>query len=93
VTASLLLGVLWAGWHLPMFWLPGTPMFDIPFPAYLVWVVALTFLFTWLYQQTQGSLLLATLFHGAVNALGVLNSAISLAEWRWSTLWLRWFWC
>jgi membrane protease YdiL (CAAX protease family) len=83
VTASLLLGVLWACWHAPMFLIPGTPMFDIPVPAYFLWVVALSFLFTWLYQRTQGSLLLATLFHGAVNALGVMNSAISLAEWRW----------
>ncbi|MEZ4869451.1 MAG: CPBP family intramembrane glutamic endopeptidase [Caldilineaceae bacterium] len=83
VTASLLLGFLWAGWHLPMFVIPGTPMMDIPFPAYLCWVVGLTFLFTWLYQQTQGSLLLATLFHGAVNSLGVINTALSPAEWRW----------
>lgn len=83
LTASLLLGVLWAGWHLPMFMIPGTPMFELPFTAYLGWVVGLTFLFTWLYQQTQGSLLLATLFHGAVNSLGVMNAAIGQTEWRW----------
>ncbi|MEZ4663971.1 MAG: CPBP family intramembrane glutamic endopeptidase [Caldilineaceae bacterium] len=83
LTASLLLGVLWAGWHLPMFIIPGTPMFELPFTAYLGWVVGLTFLFTWLYQQTQGSLLLATLLHGAVNSLGVMNAAIGQTEWRW----------
>lgn len=83
VTASLVLGVLWAGWHVPMFVMPGTPMMAIPFAAYLPWVVGLTFLFTWLYQQTQGSLLLATLLHGAVNSLGVTNGALSTAEWRW----------
>lgn len=83
VMASLVLGVLWAGWHLPMFILPGSPMIEMPFVAYFLWVVGLTFLFTGLYQQTQGSLLLATLFHGAVNTLGVTNPEISVTAWRW----------
>lgn len=83
ITASLLLGLLWAGWHLPMFLIPGSPMIELPFPAYGCWVVGLTLLFTWLYQQTGGSLLLATLFHGAVNSLGVQNGAMGSAEWRW----------
>lgn len=67
--ASLLLGMLWALWHLPKFAMGGV---TASAHAYPFWVLALniiaeSILFTWLYQRTQGSLLLATLFHAAIN--------------------------
>jgi membrane protease YdiL (CAAX protease family) len=81
--ASLVLGLLWGLWHLPTFFIPGTPQAGIPIPAHLVYVIALSVLFTWMYLHTRGSLLLATLFHGAVNTLGFINPAVdpSLRWW------------
>jgi membrane protease YdiL (CAAX protease family) len=69
VTASLILGVLWALWHLPSFIFPldGVPALG-PFPVVALWIMAQTFLFTWLYMNSKGSILIATLFHASINA-------------------------
>lgn len=67
--ASLILGVFWALWHLPnfLFPIPGVPPLG-PFPVIAAWIIAETFLFTWLYLHSKGSVLIATLFHASINA-------------------------
>jgi len=66
--ASLITGVIWALWHVPKFLVPGNA---VPFGAYLLETIAKAILFTWVYNNTRGSLLLATLFHAAINTAGV----------------------
>jgi membrane protease YdiL (CAAX protease family) len=71
LVASLVLGVAWAAWHLPIFLMQGA--FTIPvFALYIVGTVALTILFTWLYHGTKGSVLLAMLFHGSISTFYVI---------------------
>jgi uncharacterized protein len=82
LSASLILGIFWAVWHLPTFFLPGLPQSGVPFLAYLLYVISLSVLFTWIYRHTQGSLLLATLFHGAIDSIGFTNPALNL-QLRW----------
>jgi len=83
--ASLILGVLWGGWHLPTFFIPGAPQAGIPFVAFLLFTTGASVLFTWLYLHTRGSLLLATLFHGAINSFGFVNNALDPASRWWLT--------
>ena len=66
--ASLILGILWALWHLPLFLMEGTLHSQIPAVAFLVQVVALAVLFTWVYNNTGGSVLMVLLFHGMWNS-------------------------
>ena len=80
--ASLLLGLLWAGWHLPNQLIPGLEYYGYGFGAFALYVVSMTVLFTWLANRTRGSVLLAWLFHGAINQLIVINSAIDVVQ-RW----------
>jgi membrane protease YdiL (CAAX protease family) len=82
LAASLTLGVLWGLWHLPTFFVSGTPQADIPLPAYLIYVVAFSVLIAWVFQHTQGSVLLSTLFHGAFNTFGLINPALD-PDLRW----------
>jgi hypothetical protein len=71
--ASLIIGFTWGAWHLPLFWLPGNFHQTIPPTLFLLQSVALAIIYTWLYNQTKGSLLIAHLFHAASNVtLGVL---------------------
>jgi membrane protease YdiL (CAAX protease family) len=65
--ASLILGVIWALWHLPLFFIPGTSTTGQSFPLYLLQVTALSVAFAWLWWRTGGSLLLTMLLHAAVN--------------------------
>jgi membrane protease YdiL (CAAX protease family) len=65
--ASLLLGVIWACWHLPLFFVPGADKQGQSFIVYLLQVIALSVAMAWLYLHTNGSLLLMMLMHSAVN--------------------------
>ncbi len=61
LVASLTLGVFWALWHLPLFFVLGTSqqMMGDPIPmftAFAVEVLAMTVLFTWIYANTERSL-------------------------------------
>jgi membrane protease YdiL (CAAX protease family) len=70
LTASLILGGLWAAWHLPNSYIPGLEYYLTAFPAFLAYVVSMTVLFTWLSNHTHGSLWIAWLFHAAINVSG-----------------------
>ena len=67
-TASLILGTVWALWHLPLFWLAGDFHQQLPISWFLLQVLGSTFLYTWMYNRTNGSLLIALLFHTSSNA-------------------------
>ena len=62
-----MLGIIWALWHLPLFFIPGTGSDGQSFPIYLLHVTALSVAMAWLYWKTDGSLLLVMLMHASVN--------------------------
>jgi CAAX protease family protein len=68
LNASLLIGVLWAAWHLPLFWTVGRPLYGQSFLIMLVELPAMSVLYTWVFQHTAGSALLAILFHASWSA-------------------------
>lgn len=68
LTSSLILGVLWTFWHVPIYFLPDATM--IPLPIFLPMTVALTILFTWVYNNTGGSLVATVLMHFFFNFSG-----------------------
>ena len=83
--ASVVLGIIWAVWHLPFFYLAGADKFDQSFPVYLLSVVALSIAMAWLYWRTRGSLLLVMLMHSAVNnTTGIVPSTLPAARSVWS---------
>lgn len=70
LVSSLILGVIWCCWHIPLFFLPGSSQQGIPFPVYLMLVVTLGVYFTWLYNNTRGSLIITVLAHFSFNLSG-----------------------
>jgi membrane protease YdiL (CAAX protease family) len=73
--ASLMVGVIWAAWHLPMFLIPGGDMVGQSFPVFVLAVTALSVAMAWLYSRTGGSLLLAMIMHAAINNMtGIVPS-------------------
>ena len=65
--ASVLLGVIWAVWHLPQLLISGTDSTGQSFPLFVLEVTPLSVALAWLYARTNGSLLLVMLMHSAVN--------------------------
>jgi membrane protease YdiL (CAAX protease family) len=65
--ASLILGVLWAGWHLLNLFIPEAGTWTGSLWLYLVLGISLSFLHTWVYKRTGQSLFMVTLFHATID--------------------------
>mgnify|MGYP001033191114 FL=1 len=63
IWAALVLGVIWAVWHLPAFLLSGTPQSAWSLTPFLLGTVALSVIVTPLFNSSRGSILLSAFFH------------------------------
>ncbi len=78
LASSLILGVVWALWHVPLFFMRGTFQHDrlgFGTPGFWSFVsgpVIVSILFTWIYNNTHRSTLSAILFHFMANFTGEL---------------------
>jgi membrane protease YdiL (CAAX protease family) len=79
-TASLVIGIVWAFWHLPYFIFPGwrSVVGHTPFFWFALLTTGWSVLFAWVYVNTE-SILMPVLFHAAINttlgSLGVLGQS------------------
>jgi uncharacterized protein len=67
LSASLILGGLWAAWHVPYAMTQGSFLSSIPLAWFFLNMLASAILYTWVFNNTQGSVLLTVLFHAANN--------------------------
>jgi uncharacterized protein len=67
LVASLILSIPWLFFHLPLFFKVGSSQSDTSFLCYAIGMVATTVLFTFLYNNTGGSLLLVWILHASMN--------------------------
>ncbi len=92
LASSLVLGGLWAGWHLPLFWveprriLAGSRL--LSFGQLLAGLTGVTVLMTWVYNSTRGSVLLACLMHASMNTSAGEMTPVSAPDgqrllWSW----------
>ena len=65
LTSSLIVGLVWALWHLPLFMMVGTSQHEsgVLFIGFLMKLMASAILYTWLYNNTKQSLWSAILLH------------------------------
>jgi membrane protease YdiL (CAAX protease family) len=99
--ASLLLGLVWAFWHLPQFYIADADTFHQSFPVWAAQVIAMSVAFAWLYVRTGGSLLLVMLLHASINnAKDIVPSGAAMppgvfsvhaSAVSWSALAVLWF--
>jgi membrane protease YdiL (CAAX protease family) len=70
IRASVLLGVIWGVWHLPLL------LAGLNYPGVNIWLailvftfvtMALSFTYTWFYVASSGSVLVAAVFHASTN--------------------------
>jgi membrane protease YdiL (CAAX protease family) len=71
LVGTLILAPLWACWHLPLFWVTvwGTPPTILNMVLFLASVIFMTIVFTWVFNNTKGSILLAILLHTSFDVL------------------------
>ena len=77
--ASLILGVIWATWHLPMYWIGyqhygAWTLGGFLIPGYLN-LIAQSAVMAWLYARSNGSLKLTLFYHYTITASAILKGA------------------
>ncbi|MGA8113032.1 MAG: type II CAAX endopeptidase family protein [Actinocatenispora sp.] len=88
VRTSLLLGIVWGAWHVPLFLLPGTGqhaigLLSVPGALFFVMLPPLSYVALFVSERLRGGVLAAVLLHAAWNfadaampALGVTGNVI-----------------
>ncbi|MEZ4797563.1 MAG: type II CAAX endopeptidase family protein [Flavobacteriaceae bacterium] len=67
VQSSLLVGIVWALWHFPGYLVGFGAPNDIPFIVFSLWVLASSFIFSWLYIKSNKNVWTAVLLHFGAN--------------------------
>lgn len=72
VTASLLIGVIWGFWHLPLWLMPGDGHSTYPFIAFLLMTTSISVVYAWIFNTSGKKLILAIIFHAMNNTAAPL---------------------
>lgn len=83
--ATLLLGILWTFWHLPHFLTtaqrggPGSSLsiLYINLPIFLLLVMSISVIMTWVFNHTKESLFISVLLHASINTFSMVISLFS----------------
>jgi membrane protease YdiL (CAAX protease family) len=93
--AATLLGVGWAGWHLPMFFVLETYRTLGPaiLPGFVLGIVSGSIVLAWLFNRSGGSIVAVALWHGSYNffsgtaaASGLVAAVVSTAVMIWAVM-------
>jgi len=68
LVSSMIVGTIWALWHLPMFFMGNSPV------VYWIFMVSISILLTWIMNNNRGSLFLAVFFHAWINIYGGIQA-------------------
>jgi membrane protease YdiL (CAAX protease family) len=78
VGGSVILGLLHGMWRLPVFFLPALGFGHFTLAFFATWIPAIlatTILWTWVFNNTKGSLLIAIILHAAARAASRAGAA------------------
>ena len=81
LAATFVLSIFWALWHLPLFWFIDGFM-KMGFGGAMGWYFSMllgTALLTWLYNSSQGSILIVAIFHGVLDIVFTSPSSVEMA--------------
>jgi len=67
LASSLILGVIWAAWHVGQWFTPGSHLYNRNFWLWGLGTILLSIMMTWIFNNTKGSVLAVSLFHGVIN--------------------------
>ncbi|MFC2041884.1 CPBP family intramembrane glutamic endopeptidase [Chloroflexota bacterium] len=86
LTSSLIVGVVWASWHIPLYFVPGTLQnvlvqtigFPLTLVVYSLNIIAFAIVWSWIYEVSNRNLWLPILIHGATNSFATFFAISNL---------------
>ena len=72
IPASLLIGVIWGFWHLPLWVMPGDGHSTYPFIAFVLMTTSISVIYAWLFNNSGHKLIIVMIFHAMNNTAAPL---------------------
>lgn len=66
---NVVLGIVWSVWHLPLWFMPGSTQASMPFVAFTIGTIGLSFFFSWIMKAAGGRPMAGLMVHGTYNAI------------------------
>lgn len=79
--AAIVVGIIWATWHLPLFYIPGVSQYGTSFPGFALRVLGSAMILAWIYGRSK-SILLCAAFHAMHNAVWAMGLAVQGQQFR-----------
>ena len=73
LAANVMLGIIWAVWHAPLFFMEGTSQSHIHFPSYVLLCLGITVVLGYVFNTARGGVIAAVITHAAINVLSGLK--------------------
>ena len=80
IPASLLIGLVWGIWHLPLWVMPGEGHSTYPFIAFLIMTTSISIVYGWLYNASDQKLITVIIFHAMSNTAAPLLPFLVMQE-------------
>ena len=69
---SLIIGFFWGVWHTPVWFMIWDGHSNTPYIGFVLMTMSISFVYSYIYEKTQGNILILILFHGGSNAANAL---------------------
>lgn len=79
IPLSIIIGVIWGFWHIPLFFIKEVSHYDFAFIPFLLGAIMFSTFLSWLYAKTK-SILLVVLFHASINASATIGLRIEFSH-------------
>lgn len=80
IPASLLIGVIWGFWHLPLWVMPGDGHSTYPYIAFLIMTTSISVVYAWIFNASGKKLIIAMIFHAMSNTAAPLLPFLHMVD-------------
>jgi len=80
LVSSILLGIIWASWHIPLFFIKGAHQQNMNMGLFYISTVSATILMTWLYNNSNSNVFVALTFHSIGNSVIIIADAEGVSQ-------------
>jgi uncharacterized protein len=80
LVSSIILGIIWASWHIPLFFFEGAPQENMNMGLFYISVVSISIMMTWLHNNSNSNIFVALTYHSIGNSIKIIVDGEGVGE-------------